>query len=345
MPSRILIIRPSSLGDVIRTVPALVSLRKAYPDARIDWLVNDSFAAAIEHHPDLTTAVPFPRATMGKQLLRGNIVGPALWARRTLRDPDYDLVIDYQGLFRSGLLARMTHSPLRLGYADAREFGWLGYSERIRVDAPHHIDRVLALTAATGATPLTDLRLYPDARDQAARDADPQLGGKRYVLLAPTTRGLGRAWPIDRYAALAAHLIQNRERLSIDAVVVTGMAGEREYCKPLLALSSSPTSFFQDRIGKTTISSLMALIEGTALVVCNDSAAMHMAVAFNRPMVALLGASNIAHAGPYRREADVIMHKRPDEHVRHRDVPKASELMRRISVEEVVAACEARLRS
>ncbi len=192
-----------------------------------------------------------------------------------------------------------------------------------------------------------DLRLYPDARDQAARDADPQLGGKRYVLLAPTTRGLGRAWPIERYAALAAHLIQNRERLGINAVVVTGMASEREYCKPLLSLPSSvpafPSSFIQDRIGKTTISSLMAAIEGAALVVCNDSAAMHMAVAFNRPMVALLGASNIAHAGPYHRTADVIMHKGEGEQIRHRDVARASELMRRISVEEIIAACEKRL--
>jgi ADP-heptose:LPS heptosyltransferase len=243
----------------------------------------------------------------------------------------------------------MSHSPRRLGYADAREFGWLGYSERISVDAPHHIDRVLALTAAAGATPLPELRLYPDARDQVARDADPQLSGKRYVLLAPTTRGLGRAWPIERYAALAAHLVQNRERLNIDAVVVTGMASEREYCKPLLCLPSSvpalPSSFLQDRVGKTTISSLMAVIEGAALVVCNDSAAMHMAVAFNRPMVALLGASNIAHAGPYRRSADVIMHKGEGEHVRHRDVAKASELMRRISAEEVIAACESRLKS
>jgi lipopolysaccharide heptosyltransferase I len=339
-PSRILIIRPSSLGDVNRTVPALVSLRRAFPDARIDWLVNDTLAAAIEHHPGLTGVVPFPRAALGRQLRRGNLIGPALWARRKLRDPSYDLVIDYQGLFRSGLMTRMSHSSRRLGFADARELGWLGYNQRVRVEGgrgAHHIDRVLALTAAADATPIPDMRLYSDPKDQEGLICDPQLGGTRYVVFAPTTRGLGRAWPIDRYAALAAHLVNRRRELNIDALVVTGLASEREYCTPILA------GTVIDRIGQTTISSLMALIERAALVVCNDSAAMHMAVAFNRPMVALFGASNIEHAGPYKREADVISHKRPNEHVRHRDVPRASELMRRISVDEVVAACAARL--
>ena len=338
MPSRILIIRPSSLGDVIRTVPALASLRLAYPQARIDWLVSGGFAAAIEHHPGLNTVVPFPRAVLGRQLKRGNIVGPALWARRTLRDPGYDLVVDYQGLFRSGLMARMSHSPRRVGYADARELGWLGYTERVKVAAPHHVDRVLSLTGAAGGDTGYDPRLYPDARDQQVLADDRELGGARYVVLAPTTRGLGRAWPIDRYAALARQLLDRRGALSLDAVVVTGLTTEREYCKPLLDVPG-----VVDRVGQTTVSSLMALIERAALVVCNDSAAMHMTVAFDRPLVALLGASNIEHAGPYRRRADVIQHRRPGEQVRHRDVPKASELMARITVDEVVAACEARL--
>jgi ADP-heptose:LPS heptosyltransferase len=79
------------------------------------------------------------------------------------------------------------------------------------------------------------------------------------------------------------------------------------------------------------------------MVVAPTRSVMHMAVAFNRPLVALFGPTDITHAGPYRRPQDVITHKRPDEHVRHRDVDKASEFMRRITVDEVIAACKERL--
>jgi lipopolysaccharide heptosyltransferase I len=346
-----LIIRPSSLGDVIRTVPALVSLRRAFPDARIDWLVNDNLSTAVEHHPDLAGVIPFPRAALGQSLRRGNIAAFLSWAKATLGSANYGLVVDYQGLFRSGLLTRATHAVQRIGFADAREVGWLwrplAYTRRVAVPGgrrAHHVDRVLALTAAAGAEPVADLRIYPDPKDKDALARDPQLGGKRYVLLAPTTRGLGRAWPIERFADLATRLMSRRRELRIDAIVTTGLASERDYCRRLLAHLHLRCPEHVDRIGKTSISGLMALVEGSALVVCNDSAAMHMAVAFGRPMVALFGATDIGHAGPYKREQDVITHKRPDERVRHRDMAKASELMRRIGVEEVVAGCEQRLR-
>jgi ADP-heptose:LPS heptosyltransferase len=99
-PSRILIIRPSALGDVCRTVPVLASLRRAWPQARIDWLVQDTFMDAIWYHPALTAAVPFPRAGLSadvKRLRLGRVLG---WMGRTLREPGYDLVLDCQGLGR-----------------------------------------------------------------------------------------------------------------------------------------------------------------------------------------------------------------------------------------------------
>jgi lipopolysaccharide heptosyltransferase I len=363
-PTRVLIIRPSSLGDVIRTVPALVSLRRTFPQARIDWVVNDSFASAVQHHPDLSGVVAFPRGALGLELGGGKLNGSLAWARRNLREPAYDLVVDYQGLLRSGLMTRLTKAPRRIGYADAREMGWLGYTQRVRVPSRHHVDRVLELTrAVTGAEPLCDLRLYADPKDREALERDPELAGKRYVLLAPTTRGLGRAWPVERYSDLALHLLTRRKELGIDSIVVTGMANEREYCEPVLDQTRTiletadllpqlggkgegvPAGLLVDRVGKTSISGLMALIERASLVVCNDSAAMHMAVAFDRPLVALLGASDVEHAGPYKRQRDVIQHKKPGERVRHRDVAAASELMRRISVDEVAAACEVRLKA
>ena len=100
-PRRILLIRPSALGDVCRTVPVLVSLRRAWPDAEIDWLVQDDFAPAIMHHPDLTRVLPFMRRDLGKSIARGSF-GPLAQFVAQLKRAKYDLVFDLQGLARSG---------------------------------------------------------------------------------------------------------------------------------------------------------------------------------------------------------------------------------------------------
>ncbi len=343
-----LIVRTSALGDIVRTVPALARLRQALPHARIDWLINDGFAEAIRHHPALSAVVPFPRRALSRSLRAGRLTEVTDWARRALREPSYDLVIDFQGLLKSGLLTFTTGAERRVGFADAREGAWLGYTERAAVAGGrlrHHTERVFELVRAVmgAAEPLTpsveDLRLYPGAAaaDMFARDTE--LAGRRYVLLSPTTKGLGRAWPMERYAALARSLLARRAGLRLDGVVVVGLESERALCGPLL---TEPGLI--DRIGATGIGGLMSLIQHAALVVCNDSAAMHMAVAFDRPLVALFGPTDVGHAGPWRRDADVITHKQPGEQVRHRDVAAASAFMRRITVEEVVAASVVRLR-
>ncbi len=343
IPERILIIRPSSLGDVVRTVPVLVSLRRAYPKARIDWLVNDRFLPAVEHHPDLSRAIPFPRERVGEQVRRLKIADLRAWAKANLREARYDLVLDVQGLARSGIMAWLTRAPRRVGFADARELGWLGLNERVRLpEGLHHVDRYLHVLRAMGIEPVPDLRLYPPAADRAAVAGDARFGG-RYVVLSPATRGLGRAWPIERYAALTKDLLDRSGAWGVDRVVVVGLGNEKVYCAPITSLSESDGRVV-DLVGSTSIGRLMAVLERAALVVCNDSAAMHLAVAFGRPLVALLGPTRAETSGPYGRSEDVLSGWRPeDAGVRHRDVERAGAIMRRIEVEEVVRACGARL--
>jgi heptosyltransferase I len=342
-PERILVIRTSALGDVVRGAAALASLRRAFPAARIDWLVDPSFADAIRHHPALSGVVPFPKTDLVQRLRRGNLRSVARWARETLAHPHYDLVIDLQGLLRTGVVALATHCARRVGFADAREGAPFFYSKRVPVQGGrgrHHLERNFELLKAIGVEPVPDLRVFAGNAAQAAFRADADVCHARYILLAPTTKGQGRAWPMDRFAALRDHLLIHRARLGIDGVVVTGMASEREACRPLLATSASTNTGLIDRVGKTDLAGLMALIEHAALVICNDSAALHLAVAYSRPLVALFGPTDVAHAGPWQRPGTVISHKAPGEHVRHRDVNAASVFMERISVAEVIAKCE-----
>lgn len=349
-PPRILIVRPSALGDVCRSVPVLTSLRRAFSDARIDWLVQDSFLPAIAAHPDLTTAIPFPRHSFQRVFLpkHARKVRKFLSALRAAR---YDLVLDCQGLARSGFIARATGAPERFGYADAGEFGWLGVNRR--VEAPelmHTVDRMLALAEAAGAPPLANMRLYTTPDDRAfvttpGKTIPVDLVPGTFAVVAPTTRWPGKLWPMDRHAELVRRLL-NDSSFAISRVVITGGPHERAQCAELLSLTSSNPRVI-DLVGKSTIGQLMALIELSALVVGCDSAAIHMAVGFDRPLVALYGPTRVELVGPYGRSQHVLQHIGPSDTLDHKDEASGQTLMRRISVDEAfeLAASQHRARS
>ena len=340
-PERILLIRPSALGDVCRTVPVLVSLRARFPGARIDWLVRDAYAPAVAAHPDITGVVSFPRAALTGWWKGGAPTRHLLAFLHALREPRYDMVIDCQGLFRSGVFAAATGSRRRLGWAGAPEAAPLFYTRDHRVRAPrgvHTVEHMLALAAAAGAAPIRDLRLYPSAHDRAA--LDPRLRDARFALLAPTSRWPGKRWPAERFAVLANRLLSEG---AVAAVAVVGGPGEREQCGPLTALADRDPRVI-DLIGRTSVGGLLAAVERSALVVANDSAALHMAVGLARPLVALFGPTRVDLVGPYGREADVIQHAGPADPLDHKHEAAGRALMERISVDEVFAAALQRLR-
>jgi heptosyltransferase I len=328
-PSSILIIRPSALGDVCRSVPVLASLRRAYPEARVDWLVRDSFAPAIDQHPALTNVIPFARKSMGQGLKRAQPRELRALLTR-LREPRYDLVLDCQGLFRSGYFAWQTRAPVRVGYSNARELGWIFCNRCVHVDPDlHAVDRMLALVRHAGVEPIADMRLYTSWQDR--KWLQDQLGGKRYALLAPTSAWPGKRWPADRFAKVADWLLAH----SMDAVAVVGGPTERDQCGPLLELAQRDPRVI-DFIGRTSVGQLMSAVQSAAVVIANDSAGLHMAVGFDKPFIALYGPTDIRRVGPYKREHDVIQHITPADILDHKDEPLGRALMERISVEEVI---------
>lgn len=332
-----MIVRPSALGDVCRSVPVLASLRAAYPGARIDWLVQDVFAPAIEAHPALSGVALFPRREFGRDVKR-LWLGPVFGWLNSLRRARYDLVIDCQGLARSGLFTWWTRAPRRVGYANAAEMAWLGYSERIAVDLEvHAVERMLRLVEFAGVRPVRDMRLYAHGRDRAKIEGDRAFD-RPYVLVAPTSRWAGKRWPEERFAALIEELLSG----GVERVVLVGAKSERPQCGALIGLAGRDPRVI-DRIGGTSVGELMAVVERARVVVCNDSAALHMAVGFDRPVVALYGPTHVGRVGPYQREGDVLQELRPGDVVDHKDEGSGRALMERISVARVVEAVHRRL--
>ncbi|MEQ9617478.1 MAG: glycosyltransferase family 9 protein [Phycisphaerales bacterium] len=338
-PERVLIIRPSALGDVCRSVPVLASLRRAWPDARIDWLVRAGFEGAVAHHPSLSRVISFPR----KQIAIGRLWRPSAAGRlgsflRELRGPGYDLVLDCQGLARSGLFALVTGARDRVGFANAAELGRLGLNRRVHgPKSMHTVDRMLTLVEALGIEVVRDMRLYSSEAD--ASWAMGRLGSEPVTVLAPTSRWAGKRWPIDRFVALAERLLADE---LASRIAVVGAKSERGQCAALTERFAGDDRVI-DLVGATDVGKLLAVIERASLVVANDSAALHMAVGFDRPTVGLFGLTDISLVGPYRREADVIQAIAPENGNRHKDEASASRAMAAITLDAVYDACAARL--
>jgi len=343
-PRRILLVRPSALGDVCRTVPVLASLRQAFPDAGIDWVVQDTFVDAVRAHPAVDEVIPFPRRRLAGWWRSPRVAREAVRWFADLRRRRYDVVYDLQGLGRSGLMAFASGAPRRVGFRSAREFAWLGYTARhAPPHAEHVVDQMLELLEREGLDTVRDMRLYaPDdavAWWKGARRTQRLEENDAYAVLAPTSRWVSKRWPIERWAGLIRPL---RER-GFARVVVIGAPGERSQVAPLLAGEDSDSSPIIDLVGATDIAQTMAMIRDAGLVVANDSAPLHMAVGFDVPCVGLFGPTDPAFVGPYRRPESVVRTFDPqrDGPVNFRSNSAGDELMRRITRGMVVERVDA----
>lgn len=300
---RILLIKPSALGDVVHTLPILVKLRARYPQAQIDWLVTPENADLVRHHPALSNAVLFPRRTFARFGRDWTATRGMLGLLAQLRRTRYDLVVDLHGQARSALFALATGSKHRVGFAKCREGAWLAYSHRIPVPSMEHhaVDRSLWLAPLLGlddAPPDFTIHLPADIEAKtAARLADLRLDRKPLAILAPGTVWETKHWPPDRFAEVARHLLADGY-----GVALIGAGGDKPRCE--VVASACPAVC--DLSGRTSLAELVALIRRAALCVTNDSGSMHLAVALGRPVVSVFGPTNPVRTGPYRRPEAVV---------------------------------------
>lgn len=335
-PQRILLIRPSALGDVARTVPALAILRRAWPRARIDWLVRDTFAEAVADHPALDGVVAFPRSRFRRFGRSRRVTREAMAWLGALRRRRYDAAFDLQGLLRSGVFTWASGAARRVGFRDAREGAWLAYNRRHAVEPGHTVDRMLGLLEAEGLPASRDMRLYTPG--EAGRWAEAWLGERgldagRYAVVAPTARWRSKQWPAERFDALVERLAA----YEVQAAVVVGADGEGEGLGAVVRGEAETPR--HDMVGRTTVGRLMALIERSAVVVGNDSAAIHLAVGLGRRCLGVFGPTDPAKVGPYRYDVGVVG-PGGDVAGRYRANPGDRSLIERVTIEEAWRALE-----
>ena len=305
---RILIIKPSSLGDVVHALPILAAARKTYPQAHIAWLINENFAPFLVNHPLLDDVIPFHRRHYGR-MWRSPRSFLDFWSFvLDLRKQRFDLILDLQGLIRSGLTAFFSGAPRRFGLADAREYAWLFYTNRVHCPpgVEHAVDKNVHLARSAGLeieTPEFPLALrseeYDDARRLLAGAAGHPL--ESFLAVLPGARWPSKLWPEENIA----RLIDRAQDAGLPPVVLLGAPDERESARRIIAACRSKVA---DLVGRTTLRQLSATIDLARAVVCHDSGPMHIAAALNKPIVALFGPTNPTRTGPYSPAARVLSH-------------------------------------
>ncbi len=341
---RILLIKPSALGDIIHALPVLHGLRTRYPQAHISWLVNEAYVPLLNRHPELDAVIPFDRqAFRTLRTIPGGVWRMPGWIRR-LRDGRFDLALDLQGLFRSGLMALASGARTRLGFRPAREGAGLFYTHRI--DAPddgrHAVDRNYRTAAVLGFADVPIEFCLPVDADARQRVVDVGHGmgfdaAAPYVLVSPSSRWETKNWLPERFAATIDRIVDTAHL----PVILCGSALERQLCSDIaLACHTQPVNL----AGRTDLPALVALIDGATAVLCNDSATSHLAMALGRPQVTLFGPTDPARTGPYGRDDSVLQAKvacSPCFLRRLRDCPHGLECMKRLEVDQVSAGISA----
>jgi heptosyltransferase I len=347
----LLIVRLSAMGDIIHALPAVTMLRKAFPQARLGWLIEERWV-------ELLCTPRYPRSgerSAQRPLVdRVHTVNMAKWRRalfsfatwqeiaassKELRGAHYDAVVDFQGAIRSALLARQSRARVVYGDAKPRETAAsMFYTRRVYVQAngTHVVEQAAELAAAV-ATEIITAGIVPtplanaEAEFPVDPDAEKKIAGivakvKNFAILNPGAGWGAKRWPAERYGHVAKELAKD----GLCSLINYG-PGEEELAAAVEAASAGTA-----RRISCTISELIALTRRARLLIGGDTGPMHLAAALKIPVVAIFGPTNPARNGPFGTLSIVLRSASSlTDHTRHREPEQG---LLEITADEVVAA-------
>ncbi len=311
---KILIVKLSSIGDVVHSLPTLKALRDTFPKAYIAWVVEEKSKDVVIGNPYLDEVIIFEKERWKKELFktksaRESVDEIVVFARQ-LREKKFDIALDLQGLLRSGLIAYFSGAKWRVGYKDSREVSHLFYNIKVprNKEIVHAVDSYLQLARYLGAESTSvSFPLWVSPEDRLfADDFIKRHGWTEKDMLVGINPGASiphKRWDKDNFARLGGHLAKTLDVKVIlfgapsDAPLVQEIASKMSAVHPL------------DASGKTTIKQLAALIEKCALFIGNDTGPMHIAVAMGTPVIALFGPDNPHRTGPYGMKNKILYHE------------------------------------
>lgn len=291
MPMRFLIIRLSSIGDIVHALPAASALARTFPEADVDWVVESRFATLLEGNPFVKRVVKLDTMRWRNNLFSSAVFEMMARGVASLREETYDAALDFQGLIKSAIICKLSRSRRRLGFAE----NWLRepaagifYDERV---TPRHrrpiIEINFSMAEHLGARnpgpgewefPLP--RTQPD--DDYVEKQVAHFGAKEFMVINP-----GGGWQAKRWAPRQyAELIRRLEPEFEGKFLLTGSPEEETLIREILNLANSPRAHYFP----STLVQLIALLRHARLFLGGDTGPMHLAAAVRTPVVAIFGA-------------------------------------------------------
>jgi heptosyltransferase I len=324
-----LIVRLGALGDIVHTIPAAAALRRAYPDARIDWVVD------ARHAPFAELVIPVD----GVIRLEKTTVNAWVDLVRRLRPYRYDVALDFQGLMKSAVLARASGAARVVGFSiwHLREKGARPFYSDVDSGepAPHVIGKNLSLLSTVGiSSPAIE---FPLARtsSSALEAVRREAGGAAFALINPGAAWPNKRWPAVRFAEVAAFV---REVRGLVPFVLWGPS-EESLARDVIAASGNAARMAP----ATTMGDLLELSRAASLMVSGDTGPLHIAGAAGTPLVAIFGPTDPDRNGPWAREDVVVSRYGSCGCHYQRQCHQSEWCLNEITVAEVTAAIQHRL--
>ncbi len=297
---RICLIKPSALGDVVQTLPVLSVLRERFPDAQISWIIRDSFANLLEDHPNIDHIIPFSRR--GSARYWWNFL-------KDLKQRQFDLVFDLQGLLRTGIMTAATRAAWRIGIEAAREGSHFAYNLTIP-------DTGKLVPAHLKYWHVADALGYGETQKQTTIQlsnedtiwAKSKLGGHEQatpiLAIHAGAQWITKRWPPESFAAVSAKAIR---QFRCDVVLV-GTADERPLTNHIQQLLHKfvPTGRVINLAGETTLKQLAAVLIESDFLLTNDSGPMHLAAGLGTPVTGIFTCTNSIRSGPPGNQHELV---------------------------------------
>ena len=303
---RVLIIKLSSIGDIVQALPVASALKRRFPTVRITWAVEDWAAPLIEHHPAIDRVAIFPRMTLRVQPDLRLWIRKFLAGARAIRAESYDVSIDLQGLLKSAVLAAISRGAVRIGVSGQREGAHLVSAPVPRsANARHAVDEYLDAACYLGAQPeQVEFGLAIDSAADASIVRMLSLAGvapnRQILTVNPSASTSSKSWPAANWIALLR---------GIDGSIARIIVGGGENRVKHAAIASAVGGDVVDLTGRTTIPELVALLARSIAHVAPDTGSLHIAAALGRPVVGIYGPTPPVRLGPYGQPGQAIDHR------------------------------------
>ena len=347
-PQRLLIVRLGSMGDIIHTLPAATALRRAFPDATLGWIVEECWAELLCTLPEPRSGPRSPRRplvdrvhTVNTKAWRRSLLSTQTWEQiaaglSELRAQRYEIAVDFQGAFRSAVLARWSGAPVIYGAAQPREnVASMFYTRQVIVHGSHIVEQNLSLAEAIARRqlemPKIDFPRDPTVEKQCEYGLQQNIGD--FLLLNPGAGWGAKQWPAERYGQVARRLAEDGAKSLINFG-----PGEESLMR---AVESASEGAAKGMAGSLT--ELIALMRRARLFIGGDTGPMHLAAALGVPVVAIFGPTNPARNGPFGTRSIVL--RSPASPTTHTRRAQPDPGILEISPDEVVAAARELLRS